>query len=298
MKTKDWFMFLLLGLIWGSSFLWIKIALRGTGPFTLVAFRLLFGVLGMAVVIAIRKPKFPQERSLWLKLAFLGVANTAIPFVLISVGEQVIDSAVASILNGAVPMFTIVLAHVFLEDDKITLARLVGLLVGFIGVVILLSRDLRLGSFSSSFAGQAAVLLAAFFYAGSAVFARYNLRNIPPLIQAFVPLFIADILVWAAVPIAEFPFRIPTGGLTWIAILWLGLIGSFVGYLLYFSLLQSVGPTRATLVTYVFPVVGVVLGVIFLDELLDLRLAIGAGLIVMGIVVVNLRIQGSPSTLK
>lgn len=291
-------MFLLLGLIWGSSFLWIKIALRGTGPFTLVAFRLLFGVLGMAVVIAIRKPKFPQERSLWLKLAFLGVANTAIPFVLISVGEQVIDSAVASILNGAVPMFTIVLAHVFLEDDKITLARLVGLLVGFIGVVILLSRDLRLGSFSSSFAGQAAVLLAAFSYAGSAVFARYNLRNIPPLIQAFVPLFIADILVWAAVPIAEFPFRMPTGGLTWIAILWLGLIGSFVGYLLYFSLLQSVGPTRATLVTYVFPVVGVVLGVIFLDELLDLRLAIGAGLIVMGIVVVNLRIQGSPSTLK
>lgn len=170
------------------------------------------------------------------------------------------------------------------------------MLTGFIGVVVLLSRDLRVGSFGSRFAAQAAMLLAAFSYAGSAVFARYNLRNIPPLIQAFVPLLFADILVWAAVPIVESPFRLPTGGLTWFALLWLGLIGSFVAYLLYFSLLQSVGPTRATLVTYVFPVVGVALGVLFLDELLDLRLAIGALLILMGIIAVNFKFQRSPRT--
>ena len=296
MKAKDWFMFGVLGLIWGSSFFWIKIALRGTGPFTLVAFRLLFGVLGLAVVAAIRKPIFPRLRSLWLKLAFLGAVNSAIPIVLISAGEQVIDSAVTSVLNGTVPLFTILMAHVVLDDDKITPASLAGLITGFIGIVVLLSRDLNLASFSGGFAGQAAVLLAAFFYAGSAVYARRNLRNIPPLLLALIPLFFADLLVWAAVPIAEFPFRFPSGGLTWIAILWLGLLGTFVAYLLYFSLLESVGATRTSLVTYILPVVGVALGVIFLDELLDFRLVVGAVLILMGIIFVNLKLQRSPRT--
>lgn len=287
MRLKDWGMFLLLGILWGSSFLWIKIGLRGTSPVMLVALRLAVGIVGLALIVAVRKPDFPRERSVWLKLGLLGTFNTAIPFVLITWGQQSIDSAVASILNGTVPLFTILLAHIFLDDEKITLPKIFGLLTGFTGVVLLLGRDLDLGGVRGVFLGQAAVLLAALSYAGSAVFARRSLREIPPLMQALVPLIVADGLVWFAVPFVESPTQFPTDGVTWFAILWLGMMGTFIAYVLYFSLLNSVGPTKTTLVTYIIPVVGVILGVVFLDETFDIRLALGSILIVGGIVVVN-----------
>ncbi len=280
-------MFSLLGVLWGSSFLWIKIGLRGTGPFMLVALRVAIGILGLAFMVALRKPEFPRKRSLWIKLALLGTFNTAVPFVLITWGEQRIDSAVASILNAPVPLFTILLAHIFLDDEKITLPKLLGLIMGFVGIVVLLGREIAPGEFGNAIFGQIGVLLAAFSYAGSAVFARRNLRETPPLVQAFVPLVVADSLVWLAIPVAESPVQFPTQGETWFAILWLGLLGTFIAYILFFSLLQSVGPTKTTLVTYFIPVVGVALGVIFLGETLDLRLVVGSILIVGGIVVVN-----------
>ncbi len=289
MRLKEWGMFSALGLFWGSSFLWIKIGLQGVGPFMLVALRLAIGIVGLAFVVAIRRPDFPKQRSLWFKLALLGTFNTAIPFVLITWGEQIIDSAVASILNGTVPLFTILLAHLFLEDERITLPKLLGLMSGFTGVVLLLGRKLDPEAFGGEFSGQAAVLLAALLYAMSAVFARRNLRETPPLVQALVPLVVADGLVWLSVPLFESPITLPADPLTWFALAWLGLLGTFIAYVLYFSLLQSVGPIKTTLVTYVVPVVGVILGVIFLGETLDLRLAIGTLLIVGGIVVVNWR---------
>ena len=160
MKTKDWVAFIALSLAWGSSFLWIKIALQEIGPFILVALRLLFGILGLLAVVAYNRPNWPDTRRLWVVLAVLGITNTALPFVLISWGEQFIDSAVAAILNSTVPLFTMVIAHRFLQDDRLTLQRVIGLFVGFFGVVALLLRDLDGGTQDNLF-GQAAVLLAA-----------------------------------------------------------------------------------------------------------------------------------------
>ena len=137
MKLKDWLAFAALGLAWGSSFLWIKIAVQEIGPFTLVAFRLLFGILGLLLVVAISRPEWPKTRRQWLALVLLGITNTAVPFTLISWGEQYIDSAVAAILNSTVPLFTMVIAHFALSDDRLSAARLAGLLTGFAGVVIL-----------------------------------------------------------------------------------------------------------------------------------------------------------------
>lgn len=290
MKMKDWLAFLALGLAWGSSFLWIKIAIQEIGPFTLVALRLLFGVVGLLAVVAYSRPRWPGARRLWWVLVVLGLTNTAVPFVLISWGELYIDSAVAAVLNSTVPLFTMLIAHVFLSDDRITLPRIVGLLVGFGGVVVLLSRDLDFQSgLSGGVLGQGAVLLAALFYAGSGVFARRNTQGLSPIVQALVPLVVADSAIWLAVPLAEPPFTLPQLPLTWIAILWLGLVGSCFAYLLYYYLLHSVGPTRTTLVTYVFPLVGVALGVIFLNELLDWHLFVGGTMVVGSIAVVNLR---------
>jgi drug/metabolite transporter (DMT)-like permease len=137
-------------------------------------------------------------------------------------------------------------------------------------------------------------LVAAVFYAGSSVFARKMLRGLSPVVQAFVPLIAADSLIWVAALSAESSKLVPTQGQTWLAVAWLGILGSCIAYLLYFGLIHSVGPTRATVVTYVFPVVGVLLGVLFLHEMVDEHLVIGAGLIVAGIAAVNWKPRSAP----
>ena len=289
MKRRDWTLFWALGLIWGSSFLWIKIAVQEVDPFTLVGWRLLFGTLGMVVVILLRRPAFPEAGKTWLFLAALGVLNTALPFVLISWGEKSIDSAVASVLNSTVPLFTLVIAHLFLHDEPITARKAVGLLIGFGGVLALMARDLEPGSLRVGILGQAAVLVAAVSYASASVFARRTMREISPLVQSFVPMAFADAIVWTAATQVGNPGRLPAIPITWVALLWLGLLGSCVAYLLYYNLLHSVGATRAVMVTYVFPVVGVALGVVFLGELADWHLLVGAALVVASIVVVNWR---------
>jgi drug/metabolite transporter (DMT)-like permease len=287
MKPKEWAVFLALGLIWGSSFLWIKIAIQELDAFTLVGWRLLFGTLGMVVVILVRRPPLPRTWQTWASLALLGIINTALPFVLISWGEKSIDSAVASVLNSTVPLFTLVLAHFALHDEPITARKAAGLLIGFGGIVVLMARDLEAGVLRAGALGQLAVLLAALSYASASVFARRTMREVPPLVQAFVPMAIADAIVWTVATQAGDPGRLPAIPLTWVALLWLGLLGSCVAYLLFYNLLHSVGATRTTMVTYVFPVVGVTLGVLFLNELADWHLLAGAALVVASLVVVN-----------
>src|SRR5512133_3081576 len=122
--------------------MWIKIAVQEIGPITLVAFRVLFGLLFGIAAILIQRVSIPRSFKTWIPLLVVGLTNVAIPFFLISWGEQSIDSAVASILDATVPLFTIVMAHYLLRDDKMSLPKIVGLLIGFVGIVILLSKDI------------------------------------------------------------------------------------------------------------------------------------------------------------
>jgi drug/metabolite transporter (DMT)-like permease len=287
MPMRSWGAFLLLGLVWGSSFLWIKLALTELGPFTLVAFRLLFGALGMAIVLWLRRPPFPRDAKTLGFLALMGITNTALPFTLISWGQTSIDSGVASILNSTTPLFTLVIAHFFLDDERMNLPRAIGLVVGFIGVLLLFSRDVGADGFRSGLLGQAAVLAAAISYAGSSVFARRMFRHVPLLVQASIPLFVADGLIWVGALTYETPIILPSLPITWLSLAFLGLLGSCLAYLLYFYLLTNEGSTRTMLVTYMFPVIGIGLGVLFLGEKLDAYLVSGALLVVAGIGVVN-----------
>jgi drug/metabolite transporter (DMT)-like permease len=288
LKVKDWVLFILLGAIWSASFLWIKIAIREVGPMTLVAFRVLFGMLtGIAVTLWLRVP-WPRDRQTLGVLLLLGATSVAIPFFLISWGEQSIDSAVASILNATVPLFTIVFAHLFTRDDRITLPKVLGLLLGFSGVVVLMSRDLGAGAHNSVI-GQLAVVLAAVFYAASSVYARLKTQHVNGYVRGAAPLVSASLFMWIAAPLLESPLHIPRLPLTWVALLWLGVLGSGVALILWYYLLHEIGPTRTTMVTYIFPLGGVVLGVIFLDETLSWQLVVGALLIVASLLVVNLQ---------
>jgi drug/metabolite transporter (DMT)-like permease len=296
MKVKEWGAFVLLGLIWGSSFLWIKIGVQNITPIMLVTLRVSFGLLALLVVMAAQRQSFPRDRSTLLKYVFMGVFNLVIPFLLITWGETKIDSSLASILNAATPLFVIIIAHFWLHDEKITAARLGGLLMGFAGVVVLVLQNLKPGSGQSNIWGELAVLLATVSYAVALVFSRRHLRGTKPVVQSTMILVVASALMWIIMPVADRPVTFPSTPLTWIAVIWLGVLGLCVAYLLFFYLNNAVGPTRASLVTYVFPVVGVALGIIFLSEPLTWNMIVGSILVVGGIVVVNRRPQVKTET--
>lgn len=305
MKLKEWGLFTLLAFVWGTSFLWIKVGqgedLPSLGlfhpagattfqPFLLVTCRLLFGLLGLVAVFVSQRAAFPRDHNLLLKFLFMGAFNTAVPFVLITWGETLIDSGLAAILNGTVPLFTIVIANFWLHDEKVTFGRLGGLLIGFLGVVVLVSRDLDPAAWlRGNILGQLAVIIASISYAVAVTFSRRYLRNQSPVVQTFMVLLFAEALMWVATPLAESPIVWPTSLLAWFAVLWLGLLGSCVAYLLFFSLINAWGPTRATMVTYTFPVIGLFLGLLLLGEGADWRLFAGSALVVSGILVVNAR---------
>jgi len=297
MRIREWGAFVLLGTIWGSSFLWIKVAVGEIGPATLGAIRLLFGLIGLLLVARATRQSFGRLRAHLPAYLFMGVFNTALPFVLIPWAETRIDSALAAILNATVPLFAIVIAHVWLADEKITATRAGGLIAGFVGVVVLVSREFGPHGVRGSLWGLLAMLGASASYAASATFSRRHLRGHPPLVQATMVVLIADAMVWAVAPLLDRPFTLPHRGLTWFALAWLGLLGSCAAYLLYFYLINALGATRASLVTYVFPVIGLLLGILFLHEAADWRLVAGSALIVAGIVVVN-RGAAAPEPLR
>ncbi len=285
MKTKHWIVFITLGLIWSSSFLWIKIALREMGPLTLVAYRAFFGLLFGIVVIAFQRVTLPRTLKEWMPLLIVGLTNIAIPFFLISWGETVIDSGVASILDATVPLFTIVAAHFMLQDDKMTIPKVLGLLMGFAGVVVLMSKDV--GASQSSLLGQLAVILASVFYAGSSIYIRKATENTPGILRSMGPLFSATAVMWLASFLFESPIKIPTLPITWVALLFMGILGSGLAFLMAFYLIHEIGPTRLTMVTYLFPLGGITLGVIFLNEQPTWQILTGASLIIASLAVAN-----------
>ena len=287
MGAKNLGAFLLLGVIWGSSFLWIKLGLGEMGPFALVAFRLLFGLIGMAAIILLIRPSFPRSRPIWIAMAILGITNTALPFTLISWGQQTVDSSVASILNSTVPLWALLIAPRFIPDERMTFTRSMGLVIGFLGVVLIVGRDVNGIWNGGSLMGQIAILVAAISYAASAVLARRMLAGVHFIVQAFFPVLVATLVLWPLAVILEGPIMVAYSSITWISVLWLGLLGSCVAYLLYYTLIHNIGPTRSTMVTYMFPVVGISLGVLLLGEQLDIWLVVGSLLVIAGIVIVN-----------
>ncbi|HRE25418.1 MAG TPA: DMT family transporter [Anaerolineales bacterium] len=288
-QSKNWLMFGALGLIWGSSFLWIKLALEEIGPFAVVGWRTLFGCLGLVIILWLRRIPLPRDAATLGKFAVMGTLNVALPWLLITWAETRVDSGLAAVLNGAMPLFTTVIAHFALHDDKITAGRALGLIVGFIGVVVLVGAELDLTNFfEGDLIAELALIVAVLLYAISVTFQRRYLRGQNPVLQSTLSLGVGGALVWIATPFFQ-PYQIPTLPLTWTAVLWLGLLGSCIAFIMSYGLLNAWGPTRSSLVTYVFPVVGLLLGAVFLGETLTWRLAIGAALVIAGIVFVNAR---------
>jgi drug/metabolite transporter (DMT)-like permease len=283
----DWLIFFALGFIWGSSYLFIKLAVDDFGTFTLVALRLVVGAVLLWIVVRIAKQPLPRERRIYGHLLVMAIINITIPFLLITWAEQSVESSLAAILTSPVPLFAIVLSALFLHDEPLRVNGLVGLVVGFIGVIIITSRGLT--GAGSSVAGELALIGATISYAAGAVYARRNVRGLPAMIPAVFQVSFAALITGVLAVLLEHPWTATPDTQAVFAILWLGILGSGIAYLFVFRLFAHWGATRTTLVAYEIPVVGIVLGYLVLAEPIDGRIIFGTALVIGGIGLVNSR---------
>ncbi|MBN1565602.1 MAG: EamA family transporter [Anaerolineae bacterium] len=285
---KHWLMFWSLGVIWGSSFLLIKVAVEELGPLPLVSIRIGLAALLMGAYLWWSGRKLPRTRREVIALLYVGVMNTAVPFTLITWGEQDIDSGLATVLNSTVPLFTLVFAHFALADERISLQKIIGLGVGFVGIVLLAGRDAESSS-PNSFSGQVAVLVASMSYASCAIVIRRYLRKVDPFVTAGGSLIVGGVVIVTITLLTVHPLPDVTElSLDTVAsILTLATLNTVIAYFLFYALFAVWGATRTTLVTYVMPPIGVTLGALFLDETVDWKIVVGAALILVGIVAVN-----------
>jgi drug/metabolite transporter (DMT)-like permease len=283
----DWLIFLALGFMWGSSYLFIKLAVDDFGTFTLVALRLVVGALLLWSVVRIARQPLPRERRIYGHLLVMSIINITIPFLLITWAEQSVESSLAAILTSPVPLFAIVLSSIFLADEPMRVNGVVGLVVGFIGVVIITSRGLT--GAGSSVIGELALLGAAFSYACGAVYSRRNVRGLAPMIPAVFQVTFAAIITGVVALLFEHPWTAQPDAEAIFSILWLGILGSGLAYLAVFRLFAAWGATRTTLVAYLIPVVGIILGYLVLQEPVDARILVGTALVIAGVGLVNSR---------
>jgi drug/metabolite transporter (DMT)-like permease len=231
--------------------------------------------------------ELPRQRRIYGHLVVMACVNIVIPFALITWAERSVDSSIAAILTSAVPLFTIVIAPLFLHDEPIRVNGLFGLTIGFVGVVVLTSRSLSTDG--SNITGEIALLGAALSYAAGAVYSRHNMRGVPPMIPAVFQVTFALLIAGTIAVLFEHPWDARPDAQAVFAILWLGLLGSGLAYIANFRLLAAWGATRTTLVAYEIPVVGIILGFLVLQEPIDGRLLVGTALVVGGVALVNSR---------
>src|SRR5690242_16749580 len=252
----------LLALIWGASFMLIKIADRQLAPSTLVLGRLGSATLLLAAIAAVSlglRATVRELRAAWVWLVVVSLVNTAVPFWLLSWGETRIDSGLASIIQGAVPIFNAVIAYGFFREERVGGLRFVGLAIGFVGVALLVGAQPQ-----GKLLGALAVVGMALCYAIGTLLAGRHLRGTPPLLVALASTGVSTLAV-LPVGIVQAPAE-AWHAETIASILVLGFVGTGIAYLLFFALIQRAGANYATLVTYLVPPIALAYGAIFLDE--------------------------------
>jgi drug/metabolite transporter (DMT)-like permease len=289
MSGKQWGILAILALIWGSSFLFIKWGLAEMSFLAVVAGRLFFGLLFLVGVLLLTRTPLPP-RHLWKHLVFVAIANNVIPWTLLAWGEQYVPSGIAALLNATTPLFTFLLALVW-ADEKLSWVKVVGLLTGFVGVGVVIWRDVVAGFAQQNntmiLLGEIAILIMAFGYAVGSVYGRRYLKGVPAVQSATGQLFIAALVIFPTTIFTNnLPATLPSWGAIG-AIAALGFFGSGMAYYLYFQLLTQVGATRTTVVTYLLPLVAIVLGWSLLGETITREMLFGILLILGGVVLVN-----------
>lgn len=291
MRGPEWAMLLTLSLLWGGSFFFIELLVEHLPPLTIVTLRVALAAITLWLIILARKYDVPNTLKAWTALIIVGFLNNALPFTLITWGQTHINSGLSSIFNATTPFFTVLVAGALLADEKITRNKILGVLIGVIGVSTLIGPEALKGLTGSVF-GQLAVLGAAISYAFAGVFARrFKALGISPLMVATGQVTTAAIMLTPLALFIDTPWTLAIPPVPIIgAMLGLAFLSTVVAYILYFRLIASAGATNAALVTFIIPISAIMLGVIILGETFTPLQAIGMALIGLGLIVMDGRL--------
>lgn len=296
MSGFEWSLLAALSLLWGGSFFFVQLAVGHFPAFTIVFLRVSLAALALGFVLWATNTRFPKGWAVWRALLVMGFLNNALPFSFFVLAQGETGSALAAILNATTPLFTLLVAHLGTSDERLNGAKLVGLAVGFGGVVVMMGGAALTGSSTTVFA-QAGCLGAALCYAIASVWGlRFKRLSVPPLATAFGMLASSTCMLLPLVLVVDQPWTWPAPGaepgLTPVAaILGLALLSTSLAYLIYFRLLASAGAVNLALVTFLIPVSAIGLAVLVLDETLALRHVVGMGLIGVGLLVIDGRLR-------
>ncbi len=288
MGAREWLLILALSIVWGGSFFFVEVALEALPPFTIVLCRVGLAALALLVVIRAKGTQLPRDPGLWLAFLVMGGLNNAVPFSLIVWGQVHIDSGLASILNATTPLFTVLLAHLATADERMTPARVAGVLLGLAGVVFLIGPE-ALGGLGAAGLAQIAILGAAAAYACASLYGR-RFRHLPPAVPAAGMLCGSTLLILPLALAIERPWTLAPDTEAMAAVVGLAILSTALAYLIYFRVLAVAGATNLMLVTFLVPVSAILLGTLFLGERLDWTAVAGMGLIFAGLAAVDGRV--------
>lgn len=275
-----------LGIIWGSSYLFIRIAVVEVPPITLVAARLVLAALILMLTLRALGRPFPKDRKLWRAYAVMGFLSGALPYILISWGEQYIHSSLAALLQATMPIFTVILALFLTDDERLSWNLVLGVALGFLGVAVLMLPDLRQG-LQANLQGQLAIVASSLSYAGATVFARNRLRGQPPLTSTMGQMTMGAAFTLPLSLLIDRPFALSPSLAAIAAWLALTILGTVVAYVIYYALIGRTSATLVSTVTYIIPIVGLILGALVLDEPVTINLLISLALIIVGVLLVR-----------
>ncbi len=277
MRRSDVLELLTLAALWGGSFLFMRVAAPQFGPVALIALRVGIASCFLVPVLAWRGG-LGALRTHWPHMLAVGVLNSAIPFCLFAYAELTLTAGFTSVLNAATPLFTAIVAFLWL-GDRLSSWRVLGLAIGFVGVIVLVGDSSVIDAKQGGLA-VAAAIGATVLYGVAASYTKRYLTGVPPLAtatgcQLFAAIVLAPLAVWL------WPSQTPTGDV-WFHVIGLGIACTGIAYILFFRLIAHVGPMRAASVTFLIPVFGVLWGILFLGEQLTLNMVLGCAVILLG----------------
>jgi drug/metabolite transporter (DMT)-like permease len=285
MPLKNALMLLLLGTIWGASYMFIKVGVAEITPLTFVVLRTGIGGLILLAALKLRGRRAPNRKE-WAALAVMGLLNALIPYGLIMWGELYISSSLAATLNASMPLFTVVIAHFWGINERLDGYKAAGVLLGFAGVVLLLLPDLR-GGMSYNLAGGLAVVLSSVSYALAAVYARRTFRDLDPMMLSSGQLLTGFAMTLPLAFLFEHPLSLSPSLQAWGALLALSVFGTAIAYVIYYWILDHGSSVQASLVTYIIPIGAIFWGWLLLNEGIHWTFLVGLAAILLGIMITS-----------
>ncbi len=288
MTPREWAMLVTLSIVWGGSFFFNGIAVRELPTFTVVVCRVTLAALVLLAAVRIMGVRIPWRARVWGAFFAMGFLNNVVPFSLIVWGQAHIASGVASILNATTPLFTVVVAHFLTSDERMSGARLFGVLAGVVGVAVMIGDD-ALSTLGVDVTAQLACLAAALSYAFASVFGR-RFRNlgVTPMATATGQVTASSLMLIPLMLLVDRPWTLPPPSLETVgALVGIAVLSTALAYILYFRILATAGATNIVLVTFLVPVSAILLGVFVLGEVLLAEHFIGMAMIGVGLAAID-----------